>query len=88
MELWKVFVLGTLKLGLNCDYDRLQELADNHATIRQMLGHSDWYDNQQYPLQTLIDNVSKLKPELLVQVNQVVVDAGHELFKKNHPTIH
>lgn len=25
MELWKIFVLGTLKLGMNCDYDRLQE---------------------------------------------------------------
>lgn len=82
MELWKVFVLGTLKLGLNCDFDRLQELANHHSTIRQMLGHSGWDDDREYPLQTLIDNVSRLKPEVLVDINQVVVDSGHELLKK------
>ena len=25
MALWQIFVLATLKLGLNCDFDRLQE---------------------------------------------------------------
>ena len=82
MELWEVFVLGTLKLGLGCDYDRLQELANHHNTLREMLGHSGWGDNREYALQTLIDNVSKLKPEVLVEVNQIVVVAGHELLKK------
>ncbi len=28
MALWKIFVLATVKLGLNCDFDRLQELAN------------------------------------------------------------
>jgi len=40
MELWTIFVLATLKLGLNGDFDRLQELANQHNTVRQMLGHS------------------------------------------------
>jgi len=39
MELWKIFVLGVLRLDLNCDYDRLRELANHHNTIRAMLGH-------------------------------------------------
>lgn len=82
MELWKVFVLATLKLGLGCDYDRLEELANQHNTLRQMLGHSGWDDPSRYALQTLIDNVSKLTPEVLVEVNQIVVEAGHELIKK------
>ncbi len=86
MELWKVFVLATLKLGLGCDYDRLQELANQHNTVRQMLGHSSWEDTEQYALQTLIDNVSKLKPNVLAQVNHVVVEAGHELLKKKSCT--
>ena len=30
MELWKIFVLGVLRLSLNCDYNRLQALANNH----------------------------------------------------------
>ena len=82
MALWKIFVLGTLKLGMNCDYDRLQELANQHSTLRQMLGHSDWTDTETYALQTRIDNVSKLTPAILSEINQVVVEAGHELVKK------
>ena len=88
MELWRIFVLATVKLGLNCDYDRLQELANQHGVLRQMLGHSgweghsDWEDSRYYKLQTLIDNVSLLKPEVLAEINQVVVEAGHGLIKK------
>ncbi len=36
---WKILVMGSLRLNLNCDYDRLQELVNNHRIIRQMLGH-------------------------------------------------
>ncbi len=82
MELWKTFVLAVLKLGLNCDFDRLQELANHHSTIRQMLGHSDWEDTPLYKLQTIIDNVSKLKPSVLADINQVIVESGHEVAKK------
>lgn len=82
MDLWKIFVLASLKLALGCDFDRLQELANQHNTLRQLLGHADWYDKHEYVLQTLIDNISLLKPEVLADVNQVVVEAGHELLKK------
>ena len=82
MELWETFVLATLKLGLNCDFDRLQELANQHSTIRQMLGHSGWEDTTNYKLQTIIDNVSKLRPSVLADINQVVVESGHEVVKK------
>lgn len=82
MEIWKIFVLATLKLGLGCDYDRLQELANEHGTLREMLGHSDWEHEHEYALQTLIDNISRLRPEVLAEVNQIVVESGHELLKK------
>jgi hypothetical protein len=32
MEQWKILVLGVLRLGLNADYDRIHELANQHAT--------------------------------------------------------
>lgn len=82
MELWRIFVLATLKLGLNCDYDRLEELANQHNTLRQMLGHSGWEDTTYYKLQTIIDNVSKLTPAVLADINQVIVEVGHEVAKK------
>lgn len=83
MEQWKILVLGTLRLGLNTDYDRLHDLANNHNLIRQMLGHSDWGDTTQYSLQTLKDNLALFTPEILDQINQIVVNAGHALVKKS-----
>ena len=88
MALWKIFVLGVLRLDLSCDYDRLCELANNHKTIRQMLGHSDTFDNHSYNLQTLKDNVSLLKPDLLEEINHIIVKAGHKLLstkKRSEP---
>lgn len=84
MDRWSIFVMGVLRLSLNCDYDRLHELVNNHRTIRQLLGHGITDDGNLHSLQTLKDNVALLTPEILDQVNQVVVKAGHELIKKKH----
>lgn len=85
MDQWRILVLGTLRLGLNTNYDRLQELANNHRTLRQMLGHSDWFDEHpyEYALNTIKDNVRLFTPEILDQINQEVVRAGHRLLKKS-----
>jgi transposase, IS5 family len=53
MAQWTILVLGVLRLGLNADYDRLHELANEHATLRQMLGAGDWQDHVRYALQTI-----------------------------------
>ena len=82
MDLWVLLVLGTLRLGLNCDYDRLHDLANEHKTIRAMLGHGHWQDEHLYGLQTLRDNVALLTEEMLQEINAVVVKAGHDLVKK------
>lgn len=63
MDQWKILVLGTLRLGLNADHDRLLELANQHATIRQMLGHGNWEDDTRYSLQTLKDNLRLFTPD-------------------------
>jgi hypothetical protein len=82
MHLWKILVLGTLRLNLNCDYDRIHDLANSHIKIRQMLGHGSFGNQPDYGLQTIKDNVSLFTPEILDQINQVVVKAGHQLVKK------
>lgn len=84
MALWNILVMGTLKLNLNCDYDRLLELANQHKTLRQMLGHGLVDDDKTYCLQTVKDNVQKLTPEILDEINQIVVRAGQSLKKKKH----
>jgi len=83
MTQWSILVLGTLRLGLNTDYDRTTELANQHRTVRQMLGHSDWSDEPLWHVQTLKDNLRLFTPEVLERINQVVVEAGHTLVKKS-----
>ena len=82
MELWKIFVLGILRLNLNCDYDRLHELVNQHKTIRQILGHGIFDEDCYYQLQTLKDNVRLLTPEVLAEINQIIVGNGYKLLKK------
>ncbi len=82
MELWKIFVLGTIRLNCDWDYDRLKEMTDHHMGLREMLGHNMLNRNDKYALQTLKDNVSLLTVEVLDKINVVVVEAGHSLVKK------
>ena len=82
MAQWKILVLGVLRLGLNADYDRIQELANRHKTIRQMPTHSDWLDERRYELPTIRDNVSLFTPEILGRINREAVHAGHQALKK------
>lgn len=85
MELWKILVLGCVKLSCNWDYDKLHDIANNHKKIREMLGHGVMDEDKKYQLQTLKDNVSLFTPEILERINQIVVEYGHSLLtgKKN-----
>lgn len=82
LELWKILVLGTVRINCNWGYDTLHNMANNHLILRQMLGHGSFDYKNKYHLQTLIDNVSLLTPEILDEMNQLVVNAGHKLVKK------
>ena len=86
MDLWQILVLGVLKQGLGCDFDRLHDLTNHHQTIRAFLGHGDFDDKTRYEYQTVVDNVSLLTPELLSAVGRLVVlvvESGHKVAKKS-----
>jgi hypothetical protein len=80
MELWKILVLGTIRLNCNFDYDKLLEIANEHRKVREFMGHFDF--NEQYALQTVKDNVSLLTPEVMDQIGRLVVEKGHKMFGK------
>jgi len=82
MELWKILVLGTVRLNCNWDYDKLKNIADNHRSIRLMMEIGTYEDTVTFNLQTLKDNVGLLTPEILDEINRIVVASGHELVKK------
>ena len=52
MDLWNILVLGLLKQGVNCDYDRLHDLANRHLDVRRMLGLSEVFDSTTYSYRT------------------------------------
>lgn len=79
MDYWKIFVLGTLRLACNTDYDNLKNLADNHLTLRQMMGDSGLEQDSYYGLQTIKDNISLLTPDVLGRISKLVVEHGHKL---------
>jgi hypothetical protein len=85
MDLWQILVLGVVRLGLDADWDRLEDLANHHTLIRQMLGvpATSWgQDAKVFGHQTLRDNVALLDDELLQQINARIAAAGREVFAK------
>jgi transposase, IS5 family len=80
MDLWKILVLGTLRLRCRWDYDKLQEIANNHHTLRQMLGHGMLDFSLRYARQTLNDNLRWFTPEILGHISRIAVIEGKRLL--------
>src|ERR1039457_1642753 len=49
MTYWQILVLAAVRLGCNFDYDHLQDLAENHLTLRRMMGIGCWDDAKPIP---------------------------------------
>ena len=84
LDLWHILVLGVVRLGLDCDYDRLEDLANHHTLLRQILGLPPLPTAEEKPFhyKTLSENVCHLDEETLAQINALIAQAGRELFKK------
>lgn len=88
MDLWQILVLGTVRLGLAADYDRLEHLANYDSLVRQMLGVSvtPWgADPRVFAHQTLRDNVALLDDAVRHEINARVAASGRAVFKKKTP---
>ena len=84
MDLWQIFVLSQVRLCQNISYDDLHDLANHHTLIRQIMGveRGFGYERHELEYQNIIDNVSLLDDETVRELNQVIVEFGHEVFKK------
>ena len=80
MELWRILTLAIVKVGLNCDYDRLTHIANYDNLVRQMMRQGSL--DHAYERQTVADNVRQLSAELLVQVHQLLAEAGYDVVRK------
>jgi len=79
MDYWQVLVLAAVRLGCNLDYDKLQDLAEQHRNLRHILGIGDWSDQTDFSWRRIRDNVCLLKPATIEKISQAIVAEGHRL---------
>jgi len=82
LDLWKIFVLGAVRLGKDYSLEDLTDAANNHLKVREMLGHPDGFDRKSYSFETIRRNLQLFTPEILDEINQIVVNSGHKVMLK------
>jgi transposase, IS5 family len=85
MDLWCIFVLSQVRLCLNVSYDWIYNLANNHLSIRWLMGVETEYgfNRTEFSYQNIYDNVTLLSDEMVKEINSIVLEFGHaEVFKK------
>lgn len=84
MNLWILFVLAETRYCLDISYDRLQDLANNHTTLRHLMGIQTeiGFERIEITYQNILDNVSLLDDQTVEKINEIIVQMGHRVFKK------
>ena len=85
MTLWEILVLSVCRLTLDCDYDRIEDMANHHQLIRAMMQVStnDFTgDDPTFGLQTIKDNLMLLDEVTIMEINELVVAQAHHLVLK------
>jgi hypothetical protein len=76
---WQILVLAVMRLGCDLDYDKLQDLCENHRTLRAMMGIGDWDDATSFKWKRLRDTICLLKPITIKSINELIVAHGQQL---------
>ena len=84
MDLWHILVLGVVRLCLDCDYDRIEHIANHDRLVRQIMGLPDFgLGHTPMHHRTISDNICHVDEALLAEINAIVVRHGLPLLKKN-----
>ena len=88
LDYWAILVLAAVRLGCDYDYDQLQDLADNHRQLRQIMGIGAWQDEEEsFTWRRIHDNVCLLKPDTIEKINHLIVEAGYTLTPEAVETV-
>ena len=82
LNYWEIIVLAAVRLGCNLDYDKLQDLAENHRSLRHIMGIGDWQEEVDFDWRRIEDNLLKLRPQTLKKISDLIVKTGHALEPK------
>jgi IS5 family transposase len=87
MDYWQIVVLAAVRLGCDLDYDKLQDLAEQHRSLRLLMGIGAWQEEVDFDWRRIRDNICHLRPETLTKINNLVVVAGHKLAPEAVKTV-
>lgn len=76
---WQIVVLAALRLGCNLNYDKLQDLAEQHRTLRHIMGIGDWDDKTSFNWRRMRNTLCRLSPETIAAIATLIAKAGHEI---------
>jgi hypothetical protein len=79
MDYWQILVLVAARNGCNFDYDRLQDLAEQHRALRHIMGIGDWDENTSFNWRRIRDNICLIQPKTIEKISHEIVAAGHKL---------
>lgn len=78
LDYWQILVLAAVRLGCNLDYDKLQDLAEQHRALRQVMGIGDW-ETAEFSSRRIRDNICWLNSETIEAISHAIVDEGYRL---------
>jgi len=76
---WMILVLAAVKLGCHFDYDKLQDLAEQHRNLRQMMNVGDWDDKTSFHWRRIRDNIALVTPATIEKISHLIVEYGHQI---------
>ena len=79
LDYWHITVLAAVRLGCNLNYDKLQDLAEQHRAMRQVMGIGDWQGEIDFNWRRIRDNISLLGPNTLQAISHCIVDEADRL---------
>jgi hypothetical protein len=79
LDYWHITVLAAARLGCDLDYDKLQDLAEQHRALRQIMGIGDWQEHIDFNWRRIRDNVCLLKPETVEAISHCIVEEAYRL---------
>jgi transposase, IS5 family len=79
MDYWQILVLAAVRLGCNLNYDKLQDLAEQHRALRHIMGIGDWDDETSFSWRRIRDNICLVQPETIEKISHAIVAEGHHI---------
>ena len=79
MDYWQIVGLASVRLGCNLNYDRLQDLSENHRRLRGIMGVGEWDEKTSFDWRRIRDNVCLLRPATIDSISQIIVVEGHAI---------